>query len=187
MILDSDGTARDVRIAADWRRRTTPDQVGAAVVAADTNAAENRARLVAEAIASTQDDPVDPPASTPIDPPSRARPVSDVTESALDAFDTMERFGTTTPAVTGISAEKAVRITIDQGRILACSIDPRWLVRQDETTLAHAIREALAAAALAQTEANRLAAEFSHRLTELLADVKATLHDIHREAGDRPS
>ena len=183
VILDSNGTARDVRIAADWRRRTPLDQVGAAVVAADTDAARNRARSFAEAVASTEDYPLDPlPAPTAVAPAVRARPISGLAESALDAFDTIDRFRVPAHAVTGTNSERSVRISLDQGRITDCSIDLSWLARQDDTTLAHALREALASAATAQAEANRPAAEFAQRLTELLSDVKATLHDIDRGA-----
>jgi DNA-binding protein YbaB len=183
VILDSDGTASDVRIAADWRRRTPLNHVGAAVVAADTDAALNRARSFAEAIASTEDVSLDPvPAPTPVAPAVRARPISNVAESALDAFDSIDRLSTPPPAVTGTSSAKSVRISLDHGRISDCWIDPSWLARQDDTTLAHALREALASAATAQAEANRPAAEFSQRLTELLAEVKATLHNIDRGA-----
>ncbi len=185
VILDSHGLACDVRIAADWRRRTMPDDVGAAVVAADTDAAQNRARSCAEAFASTADSAHDEnafPTSALVAPESRARPIADLAESALGAFDTIDRISTSTPAVTGTSSEQCVRINVDQGRITDCSINPSWLARQDDITLAHAIREALASAAAAQAEANRPADELSDHLSNLLAEVKTTLQALSREA-----
>jgi hypothetical protein len=71
---------------------------------------------------------------------------------------------------------------LDQGRITDCSIDPSWLARQDDITLAHALREALASAAAAQAEANRPVDELSEHLSDLLAEVKTTLHALSREA-----
>ncbi len=185
VILNSNGLACDVRIAADWRRRTMPDDVGAAVVAADTDAAQNHARSCGEAFASTADSARDQdafPTSASVAPQSRPRPISDLAESALRAFDRIDRFSTPTPAVTGTSPQQSVRVKVDQGRITDCSIDPSWLTRQDDITLAHAIREALASAAAAQADANRPADELSEHLNNLLVEVKTTLQAISREA-----
>src|SRR5690349_8003250 len=58
VVIDDEGTARDVRVATAWRRRLAPVHVGAAVIAADADAANRRAAATVGAFASgvaTQD------------------------------------------------------------------------------------------------------------------------------------
>jgi hypothetical protein len=180
VLVGPDGAARDVRIAVDWHSRIRPEQVGEAVVAADSDAAQRRARATAEAFASIQDAGTDLPAVTPVVPAAGPRPRTDIADRAWAALDDIHRFTAPPPPVTGADADGAVRLSLTQGRITGCDIDVLWLHRQDDTTLAHALRQALISALAAQTEANQPAVEFTQRLSDLLADVKATLGDVHR-------
>jgi hypothetical protein len=155
--------------------------VAGAVVAADTDAAQRRAHAFAEAWASIQDGRTDGPflpAPAPATP-ARPRPLVDIADLASAAFDDLGRMTAPPAPVTGTAAGGAVRVSVDQGRITGCDIDLPWLSRQDVTTLAHALREALSSGIAVRSEADRPAAEFSRRLTEILADAKATLRTIH--------
>ena len=190
VILGPDGLARDVRIAGDWHRRLRAAQMAEAVVAADSDAAQRRAQATAEAFASIQDEPsewaVSPAAelaaygsATPARP-RHLLDLADLADLASAAFDDIGRMTAPPAPITGAGAGGAVRVSVAQSRITGCDIDLPWLRRQDDTTLAHALREALSSGIAAQSEADRPAAEFSRRLAELLADAKATLRGIHR-------
>ncbi len=111
---------------------------------------------------------------------ARPSPLADLANLASAAFDDIGRMTAPPAPITSAGAGGAVRVSMAQGRITGCAIDLPWLSRQDDTTLAHALREALSSAIATQSEADRPGADFSHRLNELLADVKATLHRIHR-------
>jgi hypothetical protein len=190
IFLDDDGTARDVYVASDWRRRLRPEAVGPALIAADTDAAQRRAVATAEAMAhpSVEDDdastedsgpawsgwllPVDP---WPGEDAGQARSFSELSAAVWAAVDDLDRVTAQPSPVLGSGGSGAVRVTMAQGRVTACAVDQRWLARQDELTLAHALREAVCAAAAASVAARRPLIEYQQRLEALVADAKATL------------
>jgi len=182
VILAPNGFARDVRIASDWHRRLRAEQVAQALVAADSDAAQRRAHATAEAFGSIQDEPTEKPVSPAPAParPSQPRPLVDLADLASAAFDDIGRITAPPAPITGAGAGGAVRVSMAHGRITGCAIDLPWLSRQDDMTLAHALREALSSGIAAQSETDRPAVEYSRRITELLADVKATLRTIDR-------
>jgi DNA-binding protein YbaB len=222
--IDDEGTARDVQVAADWRYRLTPAQVGPAVVAADTAAAQRRESATAEALAeqSTADNrestgdglggdrgaggfggpPVSPEwfgaltappghaaPATPSDlsgqrEPASGRSLAEISAAVLAAVDDLDRITEPPPPVHGIGAEGAVRVTLAGSRITECTINQAWLVRQDEVTLAHALREAVSRAAAAGLAARTPLLDFQRRLDGLVADAQANL--AHLARGGRP-
>lgn len=211
IVIDDDGTARDVHVAADWRQRLSPAEVGPAVVAADAEAARRRAvatvGALAEAHASVEESaapdwsPVDgqaaPAEPTPdatglpwltqvtgVGPAGRPRPLADLTAAVLMAVDDFEHATAPPPPVVGIGGEGAVHVTVAEGRITECTVNDAWLARQDEVTLAHALREAIGAAAAAALAARRPSIDYQERLETLAADARATLQELSQ--GPRP-
>lgn len=215
VVIDDDGTARDVHVAADWRNRLDPADVGPAVVAADAEAARRRAAATAQALADAQADAearttdgegadqsaVDgqsgPTGSAlsidaaalgwlaPV-PPSGGQPRSwaDLAAAVLAAADDLDHVTAPPPPVVGVGAEGAVRITLTQGRITECTVNQAWLAHQDEVTLAHALREAISAAAAAALAARQPYIDYCRRLERVIADARATVQDLSR--GPRP-
>jgi DNA-binding protein YbaB len=214
VVIDDDGTARDVHVAADWRSRLDPADVGPAVVAADAEAAQRRAVATVQALAEAQalaDDPATDRASegtewssvdgqppigpapdqatrahswlTPVPPVEtggRLRSLADLTAAVLAAADDLDEVTAPQPPVVGVGAEGAVRITVAHGRITECTVNQAWLARQDEVTLAHALREAISAAAAAALAARQPYIDYRQRLETLFADTQATLQDLSR-------
>jgi len=210
ILIDDDGTARDVHVAADWRRRLSPAEVGPAVVAADADAARRRATATAEALAAAHasagegdaipldDSSVDdqgaligpgpdaagPTRPTPVAAAGRPRPLVDLTAAVLAAADDFDHITAPPPPVVGTGGQGAVQVTVAQGRITECTVNQAWLARQDEVTLAHALREAIGAAATAALTARRPYVDYQQRLETLVAEARAALHDVSR--GPRP-
>jgi hypothetical protein len=213
IVLDDDATARDVVVAAAWRR-LSPAQVGPAVVAADTDAA--RRFITATIAAPTTPSPTSPSRSDgmggaggyrdqsgnrdrdrwwPIANPAVGgpRPLTALAEAVLTATDDLDavigappgRAGAGSPPdVVGIGAGAAVRITMTRGRITECTIDQAWLRQQDEVTLAHALREAIGQAAAADRAARQPFRDHQRRLAGIVAEARAALDELGR--GARP-
>ncbi|MBX6750240.1 MAG: hypothetical protein IRY85_11325 [Micromonosporaceae bacterium] len=211
IVIDDDGTVRDVHVAADWRRRLSPADVGPAVVAADAAAARRRAVATVEALADAhasvgegaatdlssvdgqgppiEASPTDPaglpwPTPVPTGTGERPRPLADLTAAVLAAVDDFDRVTAPPSPVVGIGAEGAVHVTVAQGRITECTVNQAWLARQDEVTLAHALREAIGAAGAAALAARRPYIDYQQRLETLVAEARASLDDLSR--GPRP-
>lgn len=192
ILIDDDGTARDVRVAADWRARLPTSELGPAVVAADTEAATRRAGATATALAyvSIEDMDAGPPPHgwlAPVPAPSeggRRRSLEELSAAVWSALDDMDRVTQAPPTVCGTGAEGAVKVTMAGGRITACEVNEAWLAHQDDVTLTHALREAVSAAACAGIAARTPLADFQRRLHEVVADARATLVQL-RPAGTR--
>jgi DNA-binding protein YbaB len=189
IVLDDEGTARDVRVAEDWRDYLAdPEEVAAAVVAADGDAALRRATATADALGradldgSTVDGPVPAGWIVPVLPqgaaPAQRRSLSELTAAVLAASDDLARFSEPPPPVLGSAAGGAVRITLAQGRITECTISERWLGHQDDGSLEQALREAVSAAATAGLAARRPFIEYQQRLNALLAEARANLTEM---------
>ena len=199
VLIDDEGTARDVRVAAGWRYRLSPGQVGPAVVAADTSAALRRASATAEALdlqstvdnsGSTQDDPAVGlgTSSDGLDTPTRLarlgaeatrpRSLTEISAAVLAAVDDLDRVIEPPPPVHGTGAEGAVRVTLAAGRITECAVNQSWLIHQDEVTLAHALREAVSRAAAAGLATRTRLIEYQRRLDALVADARASLNRL---------
>jgi len=189
ILLDDDGTAQEVRVAADWRDYLAdPEDVAAAVVAADGAAAQRRAIATADALSradlteSTVDSPLPAGWMVPVVPdggaPAQRRSLSELTAAVLAASNDLGRFSEPPPPVQGGAAGGAVRITLAQGRITECTISERWLGHQDDVSLEQALREAVSAAATAGLAARRPFIEYQQRLNGLLAEARANLTEM---------
>lgn len=205
VLIDADGTAHDVRVAADWRQRLRLADLGAAVVAADGEAARRRAQATTEALTAAHQEAATAYGSTqdgtslstgddrgadgwlvpvPLDGATRAgrrRSLAELSTAVLAAFEDLERVTEPPPPIHGAGADGSVRVTVAQGRITECVINQAWLAHQDEITLGYALREAVCAAATAGLAARRPFIEYQQRLDAIVADARATLN--HLSAG----
>ncbi len=213
VMLDDAGNADDIQVAPGWRRRLASDgtsaaiaaAVAAAVVAADHEAAQRRAYATASALGrspstaagshnSTADSVADstvesslrwPAGIEPVPPaPGPRRTLSELTAAVWSAFDELDQVTAPPGPVQGVAADGAVRLTLANGRITAIRIDPAWLGRQDEATLAHALRQALANATRLARQAQEPLRSYAGRLDDLLAEVMAHLRPNERGGDD---
>jgi hypothetical protein len=90
------------------------------------------------------------------------------------AFDDLDRVIQPPAPVCGSGAQGAVMVTIARGRIIGCEVNEAWLARQDEVTLAHALRQAVSAAATAGVAARAPFVDYQQRLREIIADARAS-------------
>ena len=180
IVVDDQGTARDVQVTTDWRRRLAPPAVGAAVVAADAEAANRRATATLEALASADVAHLSTEESAPPEP-GRRLSVPELAAAVFAAFEDLDRITEPPPLVYGTGAQGAVRLSMAQGRITECAVDERWLAHQDDVTLAHGLREAVSAAAAAAVAARAPFVEYQQRLQALVADAHTVLADVHAD------
>jgi hypothetical protein len=193
VVIDDEGAATDIRVAAGWRSRLAPAQVGPAVVAADSAAATRRATATMRALAESSDedssvsrqDGGSPwpgwlvPVPTP--EPGHVRSLADLSAAVWAALDDLDHVTAPAPPAQGCGARGAVRITMEQGRITGCEVNQAWLTHQDDVTLAHALREAVCGAATARLAARAPLIEYQQRLQQLVAD--ATVALAHPQPG----
>lgn len=180
IIIGDDGTARDVRVATDWRRRLVPAHVGAAVLAADTAAANRRDAAAVEALAcgmSTHDGPAPSGEAPSLQEPVR-RSVGELSAALVAAFDDLDRLAEPEPEVHGIGAGGAVRVSMAQGRITGCTVNEGWLAHQDDITLADGLREAVSSAAAAALAVRTPFVEYPQRLLTLVAQAQAFIAEV---------
>jgi DNA-binding protein YbaB len=166
--LDDDGVATRIRVRSDELHRRDSAAVEAMVIAADIAAAaqfERSQRL--------RDAP-----STGVQRGSVDGSLGDLTARTLAAFDGLAAL-TRPPAAVG--ADEPIRITVTSGRLAGCAIDRRWLAQATRSDLTDALNQALATARAAYVEVQRTADRYTHDLTGLLADLKATLRTFAEE------
>ncbi len=174
IVIDGEGTASNVRVAPQWRNRLLGTELEQAVVAADSDAANRRTTATVQAMAGTELD-ADEDTSASVPAPGQPRSLSELSAAVLAAFEDLDRITQPPPPVHGTGAQGAVAVTMTRGRITRCVVDQRWLARQDEVTLAHALREAVTAAASARLAARAPFVDFQQRLDAIVADARATL------------
>jgi hypothetical protein len=190
IVLDDEGTPSDVRVAEDWREfLADPQEVAAAIIAADGDAAMRRANATAEAVAGVELDESTVDGHEPAggwlvpvpvagNPPGQRRTLAELTAAVLAAANDGDRVRVPPAPTQGSSAGGSVRITLEHSRIAECRISERWLAHQDDISLAQALREAVSAAATAGLAARRPFIEHQQRLNALLADAGTTLTEM---------
>ncbi|GGM68458.1 hypothetical protein GCM10012275_43710 [Longimycelium tulufanense] len=198
--LGADGLPEAIRVQQGWERRLEPARVGEAVVeAAQVALGERMASWTirlrdigwqAQVERLQQgDEPPAPPVPGEVPPAlrravdqARPRPLGDLAEDMIAAFDHVEQM--TPPAVataTGSAAAGKLTLTLSRAGLVSCVAEPHWVARQTATMLTNALGEALAGArtALART------IEPHHptgALERFLAETLAVLRDPHRLA-----
>ncbi|WP_405898336.1 YbaB/EbfC family nucleoid-associated protein [Streptomyces sp. NBC_00727] len=160
------GIPDSITVASDWQRRQPPENLGAAVVEAYGSALSEWMERWSggleqsdwEARAHETEDGLDRPAqagaaSVPPEAFERdvryvvPRPIEEVAEDVLTAFDVVERQdpeASAQPEVSGDSAGRRVVITLGSQGLASCEVEPEWAARQSVVRLNQALAEALA-------------------------------------------
>ncbi|WP_168712313.1 YbaB/EbfC family nucleoid-associated protein [Streptomyces sp. A1277] len=164
--LMAGGIPDSITVASDWQRRQPPESLGAAVVEAYGSAlsewmerwsgglAQSNWEARAQEIEGSLDRPA--PAEAASAHPEAferdvrhvvSRPIEEVAEDVLTAFDVVERQGPEAyaqPEVSGDSAARRVVITLGPQGVTSCAVEPEWAARQSVVRLNQAFAEALA-------------------------------------------
>lgn len=117
-------------------------------------------------------------------PEVRPRPLGDVTEDAIKAFDDIARL-TLQPQQSASGSGSAdggrLTITLSKTGLTSCTADPRWVSNQTAARLMNALSEALTAAKddLANKPEN---SESTNSLDHLLAEAMALLNNPNKLA-----
>ncbi|MFF1914599.1 hypothetical protein ACFVYE_23890 [Streptomyces sp. NPDC058239] len=175
--LAADGLPEFIRAASDWQRRQDPEVVGAAVSEAYGAAMSQQMTAWAQAFEDgnwqAKADQLDSQAAQPAtsaapamqpEIPERdlryviSRPLDELAEDVLSAFDVVDRMGETAsePAeVEGTSAGRHVTLVVTKGALRSCEVDRQWAAGQSYIGMNQAFEEALADARdkLSSTEA----------------------------------
>ncbi|MGN5632676.1 hypothetical protein [Streptomyces sp. AC154] len=160
------GIPESIKVASDWQRRQPPENLGAAVVEAYGSALSEWMERWSggleqadwEARAHQLDGSLDQSASAgtpPVSPESFERdvryvvprPLDEVAEDVLTAFDVVERQdpeSSPQPEVMGDSASRRVVITLGSQGLVSCEVEPEWAVQQSVVRLNQALDDALA-------------------------------------------
>lgn len=205
--LGPDGFPQSVRVESDWQRRLRPEAFSPAVDQAFQSAMGERMSAWTTTLQEAgwqqdferlrgrgQDDtrnggrPGDqiPAALRRQVPEVRPRPMDELAEDMINAFDNLDEF-TAAPAPqppgTGTSAAGKVTVTLSRTGGMTCTAEPRWVAEQSAAKLMNAVGEALNAAKadLARTAGAATAAP-TGRLDGLLAEAMAYLNDPRRLA-----
>jgi hypothetical protein len=172
--LGADGVPDSVELGANWQRRVPPERLGSAVVEACTVAAERRMEAWSQALAdggwrervdrvrAEADAPtagargadgadgagadVPPPPVLPV--VTNPRPVGELVEDMLTAFDRVDEIAQQPvgPQGTGTGAYGKVTVTVSRSGMSSCVVDAQWSMYLDADTVTAALEEALAAA-----------------------------------------
>ncbi|MFJ1549103.1 hypothetical protein [Streptomyces sp. NPDC088246] len=163
--LRAGGLPESIKVASDWQRRQRPEDLGAAVLEAYQSALSEWMERWSgglsetdwEARAERLDGGLGPSVSTgtPSVPPETferdlrhvvPRPLEEVTEDALSAFDAVERQSAELylpPEVKGESAARRVVITLSSQGLVSCELEPQWAAQQSAVRLNQALDDAL--------------------------------------------
>lgn len=201
VVLGPDGLPVAFRVAADWNRRIGPMAFGAAVVEAFQSAVGDRLaawsktledggwKAKAVRLSSDTDDHTaatqhrHSPRSFP-QPVSavRSRPIGDVTEDMIKAFDTVSAFAAQPPqpaSGSGSGGGGKVTITLSNTGLTSCSADAHWVAEQSAAQLMNALGAALSAAK-ADLANRSQSPDPASGLDGLFAEAMAMLNDPHR-------
>ncbi|MFG2674623.1 hypothetical protein [Streptomyces sp. NPDC048445] len=163
--LAPDGLPEFIRAATDWQRRLEPEVIGATVTEAYGVAMSQQMTAWGQAFEDAnwedkadhlggpigQSNASDAPAAQPDipEPDLRyvvSRPLDQLAEDILSAFDTVDRLEETIsePAeAEGTSAGRQVTLVVSKGALRACQVDPRWAAGKSYIALNQAFDEAL--------------------------------------------
>ncbi|MGH3696540.1 MAG: hypothetical protein ACRDRX_21540 [Pseudonocardiaceae bacterium] len=199
VVLGPDGLPTTFRVEADWKRRIEPAAFGAAVLEAFQAAVGDRLsawtrtleddgwKTRADRLTSGADDPAAAPSRDRVPPAvhrpvsaSRSRPIGDLTEDVIKAFDTVRTVAAQPPQpVVGSGRGGTVTITLSSTGLTSCSADPGWVREQTAAQLMNALSTALAAAK--EDLANRPPGSGPEKgLDGLLSEAMAVLNDPRR-------
>ncbi|WP_406095908.1 hypothetical protein [Streptomyces sp. NBC_01013] len=202
--MAADGLPEFIRVTSDWQRRQEPEAVGAAVSEAYGAAMSQQMTAWAQAFEDgnwqAKADQLDSQAARPATPAAPAvqpeiperdlryvisRPLDELAEDVLSAFDMVDRLGeaASEPAeVEGISAGRQVTLVVTKGALRSCEVDRQWATGQSYIGLNQAFEEALVDARdkLSSTEAAGADGIAGLQVDSLLDEALAMLRNPQR-------
>jgi hypothetical protein len=194
VVLGPDGFPETIRVDSGWERRLAPEAFGGAVGEAFSAAMGERLAAWTDTLrqqgwqsdidrlkGAADRSPEAPPALRRPTPP-RSRPIGDVAEDMIKAFDTVDAMARPpAPASgTGSAAGGRLTITLAGNGALSCTAEPQWVSRQSPAALMSALNEALHAARADLARQHPPAAATTGRLDGLLDEAFALLSDPRR-------
>jgi hypothetical protein len=199
-----DGLPESVSVVRDWQKRRKAGQIADAVLEAYESAVNDlmteQSRMLSGTDWHTRADATrqemdtarlpETPASWP-EMPQRdlgytvPRSIDEVAEEMITSFDNLSRQD---PATTervqamGTDSTRHVTITLAQGSLISCAVDPEWAGKQSSVGLGRAFEEALRDGRSALTQAIEAndADSGSRQLDSLLDEALAILGDPRR-------
>ncbi|MFD4762359.1 hypothetical protein ACFWOJ_26875 [Streptomyces sp. NPDC058439] len=199
--LAADGLPEFIRAASDWQRRQPPEAIGAAVSEAYGAAVSEQMTAWGQALedgdwqskADQLDSQFGQPAASAAQPdiPERdlryvvSRPLDELAEDVLSAFDALERMDETASGpdeVNGTSAGRHVTLVVSKGALRSCEVDRQWAAGQSYIGLNQAFEEALGDARdkLSSIEAAAADGLAGLQVDSLLDEALAILRDPQR-------
>ncbi|MDJ0342328.1 hypothetical protein QMK19_21580 [Streptomyces sp. H10-C2] len=199
--LAPDGLPEFIKAASDWQRRQAPEAIGAAVGEAYGAAMGEQMAAWGQAFeesnwqgeADQLDGPLGQPAASSastvqpevLDRDLRyviPRPLDEVAEDVLSAFDAVERMeeSVSEPAeIKGTSTARHVALIVSKGALRSCEVDRQWAARKSYIGLNQAFEQALADARDQLSRAESVAADdvAGLQLDSLLNEALAILVD----------
>jgi hypothetical protein len=185
--LGPDGLPIEIRVRERWQERLEPDQLGAAILEAASDAGQSAIRTLAgrldesrwwrrqrdaEKGAAIPD--VEPRVKPPLGHPKRDGEFNEQVMNALHASVRQASRPRSSVEVTGTDTGQHVAVTLTGGGIAECFIDPWWAPDRTGT----AITEALATALRRALHELAAPAHPSADLDALIGDAVATLNAV---------
>lgn len=200
VVLGPDGFPETIRVDSGWERRLAPEAFGGAVGEAFSAAMGERLAEWTDTLrrqgwqsnvdrlqedASRPSAGAVPPALRRPAAAGRPRPLVDLAEDMIRAFDTADRLSAPAPQATGTGSVASGRLTVTLAAngALSCEAEPQWVSRQSPAALMSALNEALHAA---RADLDRQAAHApdpqpaTTRLDGLFGEAFALLSDPRR-------
>ena len=198
--LGADGLPTAFQVDRDWERMLEPEAFGAAVVQACQAAMGDRLSAWSTSLQDSgwqdganrlrggpQAQPATPPTRVPPAfrrpvPEVTPRPLGQLTEDVLAAFDGVGDFAAPRPgASTGSGGGGKLTITLSTTGLSSCTADPTWVDAQTSARLMNALSEALAEAK-SKLDRTPPASPEPPGMDRLLAEAMALLKDPRRLA-----
>ncbi|MEU4564889.1 hypothetical protein AB0F72_41465 [Actinoplanes sp. NPDC023936] len=194
VVLGPDGLPTEIRVREGWQERLEPDQLGAAILDAASDAGQSAVRTLAGRLDESRwwrrqrdaDEGVENPDEKPLVRPFLGRPQHDgefneQIMNALHASVRQARQPCPSVEVTGTDTGQHVAVTLTGGGIAGCIIDPWWA--RDRT--GSAITESVSTALRRALHDLAAPAHPSAELDALVGDALSTLNAVvqHRASG----
>ena len=201
--IGADGLPAAIRVQDHWQRRLSGEQFGAAVVEAFSAAVEQRMAAWTDAlqdsgwpskvdeIRAELDGPPHtatmPVKATPVTPApgaDRPRPLDEMLDDMVGAFDNVDALSASPAASaegSGTSGYGKFAIRLSRAGLVSCVVDGQWASQQSADAITEAFDEALARAK-ADLAAKAEAPDPARNLDRVLGEALALLNDPQRLA-----
>ncbi|MEV0902378.1 hypothetical protein [Actinoplanes sp. NPDC049802] len=181
VVLGLDGLPAEVRVRDGWHRRIEPEQLGAAVLAANNDAVRGAVRALTDSLddggwwrhvreADEDEEDADPrTARLPEPPAGRAHHDLDFNEQVLKTLQNVRQHVDVgaQPSMEGSDDGRHVTVRLGAGGMTGCEIDPRWARDRDSGTVNAALARAL----------TRARGDGGSKLWERVAETDALVND----------